>query len=132
MKSLRKLAWALGAAIVFMMAEVERAAQKPTAAGVVPAVIEGMNAADTQLIPNKNGTVTLRITNGAEENTVTIVTPNEAGGNPIEDKKVVLAAAAVKIIGPFDPGTYNNSKGQLEVKMTKVAGVKMEIQDTSF
>lgn len=110
------------------MAEVERAAQQPTAAGVVPTQLEGLNSADTQLISNKNGDVLLRVINGGGETTkVTIVTPGEVGGNPVADKEVEVAAGATKIIGPFDPKVYNDKKGRLAVKLTKVASVKVEI-----
>jgi len=132
-KWLYHLGLALGAAVMFMMAEVERATQKSTSAGVVPTVIEGMSAADVQIIPNKNGNVTLRVINGGAEATkVTIVTPGEQGGNPVADREVEVANGATKVIGPFDPNTYNNSKGNLEVKFTKVASVKLEILETAF
>jgi hypothetical protein len=129
MKKLFQLGLALGiAAAALMMAEVERAVQAGAVAGVVPTVIEGMSAADTQLIPNDGRTV-LRVNNGGAEPTeVTIVTPGEAPGSlAVEDRKVTVANGVTKVIGPFDRGTYNNSKGQLEVKFSKVASVKLEI-----
>src|SRR6478735_4780879 len=101
------------------MAEVERAPQKPTTAGVEPAPFEGLSAPDTQLIPNKNGDVILRVKNESGEATkVTIVTPGEVGGNAVADKEVEVAAGKTKLIGPFDPASYNNKKGNLEVKFT--------------
>lgn len=122
---------ALGAAV--MMAEVERAAQKPNAEGVEPTVIKEMSAADTQLISNKNGDTVLRVINGSAEACVcTIVTPNTAGGNPIEDRKVTVAAGKTKIIGPFDKATYNNAKGFLEVKFDKVTTITMEVTQVAF
>lgn len=133
MKLLRKIGLAFGAAVLFMMAEVEREPFTPKSAGVEPTVIEGMSAADTQLISNKNGNVTLRVINGSAEATnVTIVTPGEPGGNPIADRVVEVAAGKTKVIGPFDPNVYNNSKGQLEVKFSKVVTIKLEVQLTSF
>jgi hypothetical protein len=60
-KKLLKIGFALGLAV--MMAEVERAKQEASVAGVVPTVIEGMSAADTQIIPNDGRTV-LRVNNG--------------------------------------------------------------------
>lgn len=110
------------------MAEVARTAQVPSPSGVVPTVIEGMSAADTQIIPNKNSNNILRVVNGGSETTkVTIVTPGEVGGNAVADKEVEVAAGATKIIGPFDKATYNNRKGNLEVKFSKVTSVKLEI-----
>jgi hypothetical protein len=110
------------------MAEVERAAQKPTAVGAVPTVISGMSSSDTQLISNKNGDTILRVINGAAEATkVTIVTPGEVGGNPIADKEVEVAATTTKIIGPFDPSIYNDVHGKLNVKFSKVTTVTLEV-----
>ncbi len=110
------------------MAEVERAAQQITASGAAPTQITGLNSADTQLIPNKNGDVILRVINGGGEATkVTIVTPGEVGGNPVADKEVEVGAGAEKLIGPFAPNTYNDKKGRIAVKFTKVASVKLEV-----
>lgn len=110
------------------MADVERAAQKPTAAGAVPTAFEGLQAADTQLIDNKTGDVILRVVNGGAEATdVTIVTPGQVGGNAVADRVVTVANGATKLIGPFDPETYNNAKGQLQVQFSKVASVKLEV-----
>jgi hypothetical protein len=110
------------------MAEVARVPQVPTAAGAAPTVISGMNSADTQVIPNKNSDVILRVINGAAEATkVTIVTPGEVGGNPISDREVEVGATSTKIIGPFDKSTYNDIHGNLNVKLSKVTTVTMEI-----
>ncbi len=114
------------------MAEKERTPDKPGAAGKEPTVVEGMNVEDVQLIPNKNGTVSLRVTAGAEEIEVTVVTPGETGGLKLEDRVVKVPKEKTKIIGPLDPKVYNNSKGFVEVKFNKVTGVKMEITDVSF
>lgn len=131
-KSLLKIGLALGvAAAAVMMAEVERAATKYTAQGAEPTIIEGMAAGDTQLIPNKNGNIILRVTGPAEAIEVTVVTPNVVGGNVIEDLKNPIGSSKVEIMGPFDPNVYNNSKGQIEVKFNK-AGVKLEIIEVAF
>ncbi len=115
------------------MAEVERKPQSPTAAGATPTVIEGLLEADTQVIPNKNGDVVLRVTNGGEAATsVTVVTPGEVGGNAIADRVVEAAAGATKLIGPFDPQTYNDAKGNLGVKFSKTTSVKLEVTRTQL
>lgn len=130
-----KLLWkfVLGA-LLLMMAEVERATQVATSAGAEPTVITGMSAADTQLIPNKNGNVQLRVINGVTADTImTVVTPNaDAGGNPIEDRKVEIKKEKTKVIGPFDPNVYNNKNGMLEVKFSAVTNVTLEIQQVGF
>lgn len=131
MKRLLKIGLALGMAV--MMAEVERTPDQAGATGKEPTVISGLSGADTQLIPNKNGNVQLRVINGVTaDTTVTIVTPGEIGGNPVEDKKVEVKKEKTKVIGPFDPNIYNNSKGFLEVKFSAVENVKLEIQLVGF
>jgi hypothetical protein len=128
-KTLLKLGFALGLAV--MMAEVERLPTKYNAKGAEPVVIEGLLAADTQLIPNKNGNVILRIIAPAEEIEVTAVTPNEVGGNPIADLTNKIASGKVEIMGPFDPSVYNDAKGNLNIKVNK-AGVKIEIIEVAY
>lgn len=131
-KMLKAFALAVGVALAMSMAEIERARTKTSAAGLEPVIIEGLSAADTQLIPNPDGRTLIRITNGAEANKVTVVTPNVVGGNAIADLVNEIGISKVEVMGPFDPGTYNNAKGQLEVKFEKVAGVKIEIFNVDF
>lgn len=107
------------------MAEVEVAVQKATTAGIKPAAKTGLNAADTHLIKN-DGRTTLNVKNGGAEATkVTIVTPNTSGGNAVADKEVEIAAGEEKIIGPFPKDVYDNAKGKLEVKFSKVVTVTL-------
>lgn len=114
------------------MAEVARAAQRVTPQGVEPVVFEGLSAADTQLIPNKGGDVVLRVTNGgAEATNVTIATPGTVDGNAIADLVVAVAAGKTKLIGPLDPGVYNDGKGNLAVTLSKVTSVKLEVTKVS-
>lgn len=134
MKPLRvlfKLGLALGLAV--MMAEVERTPQVPTTAGVEPTVISGMSAADTQIIPNPNGDVVLRVINGsAEACKCTIKVPGLVGGNEVKAKEVSTAAGKTKIIGPFDPKVYNNTKRQLEVTFDKVTTITLEVTRVDY
>lgn len=111
------------------MGEVVRVPQRVTPKGVVPTVISGMSAADTQVIANKNGDVILRVINGGTEPTnVTIVTPGEVGGNAIADQVVSVVNATTKEIGPFDPAIYNDKHGNLAVTLSKVTTVTMEVK----
>jgi hypothetical protein len=132
MKVLKLLGLALGAAVAFMMAEIERVPDKPGAVGKEPTVIEGLNAADTQLIPNKNGRALIRITNGAEAIVATVVTPGTVGGLAIADQVNNIGANKIEYMGPFDPNIYNNSGGFLQLKFDKVVGVKLEIIEVDY
>lgn len=132
-KLLFKLGMAFGLAAMFMMAEVEKTPDAANAAGKEPTVLSGLSAADTYLIPNKNGNVQLRVINANEaDTTVTIVTPGELGANPVSDRAVEVKKTKIKVIGPFDPAVYNNSKGFLEVKFSSVLGVTLELQQVGF
>jgi hypothetical protein len=111
------------------MAEVERKPQRTSPKGAVPTVVSAMNSADTQVIPNDNGDVLLRVINGGSESTnVTVVTPGEVGGNVVADLVVAVAAGVTKELGPFDPETYNDKHGNLAVTLSKVATVTMEVK----
>lgn len=110
------------------MAEVEKPRDLVTPAGKEPTTQEGLSASDTYLIPNNTGKTILRVENGGAEATdVTIVTPVVTGGLAVEDQKVNVPNGKVKYIGPFDPSTYNNANGFLEVKFSKVTTVKVNI-----
>jgi hypothetical protein len=130
-KLLKSFALALGVAVALSMAEVERARIKTVAAGIEPVVLEPINIADTQLIPNTDGRTLIRVIAPAEAVKVTVVTPNVVGGNPIADLENEVGISKVEMMGPFDPSVYNNAKGQLEVKVNK-AGIKLEVYNVEF
>lgn len=130
-KVLKPFLWALGIALAMSMAEVERARTKTKAAGIEPVVIEGLLAADTQLIPNKDGRTLIRVIAPAEEIEVTVVTPGSVGENPVADLVNKVGSGKVEVMGPFDPNVYNNANGFLEVKVNK-AGVKIEVFNVDY
>lgn len=131
-KLLGSLAFALGASVAFMMAEIERVPDKPGAAGKEPTVLEGLNAADTQLIPNRNGRTVIRVLNGAEAIVATVITPGTVGGLAIADQANNIGANKTEYMGPFDPNIYNNAAGFLQLKFDKVVGVKLEIIEVDY
>jgi len=115
------------------MAEVKRTPDVPTASGLEPTVIEGMNTADVQIIANKRGNVLLSVKNeSAEATEVTIITPNTVNGNAIADKVVSVPASKTRKIGPFAQSTYNNKKGNLEVKFSKTTSIKLEVTEVTL
>lgn len=126
MKTLLRIGFALGLAV--LMAEVEKEADRPGADGAEPTVVGELSAEDTYNIPNKNGKLVLRVDNGgAEATNVTIITPGEVGGNPIDDMVVEVGAGKVKLISNLDPAIYTNSKGFVQIKLSKVTSVTLEI-----
>jgi len=124
MKRLLKIGLALGLAVA--MADVAVDVQRGSPAGVKPTDKGELKTEDTYLLKNDGKTV-LRINNTGESATeVTVVTPNEAaGGLAIADRVVEVPAEEERIIGPFDPGVYNNADKQIAVKFSAVTGVTL-------
>lgn len=109
------------------MAEVEKAVQSVSDAGIVPTKNAGLSASDEYLITNDGNTIIIIENGGAEPTDVTIVTPGTSGGLAIEDRKVTVANATEKIIGPFNKSRYNDAKEQIHVKLSKVTTVTMQV-----
>lgn len=110
------------------MAEVPVEVQTPNASGETPTRKGSLSASDTYLIPNDGNTILEVVNKGSEDTVVTIVTPNDVGGNAIADKTVTVAKeTGEKVIGPFPKSTYNNAKENIEVKFSKVASVTMAV-----
>jgi hypothetical protein len=115
------------------MAKVEHKPQRTSAKGTVPTVVSGLSAADTQVIPNKGGDVLIRVINGgAEATNVTVATPGEVDGNAIADLVVAVANGVTKDLGPFDPAVYNDEEGNLNITLSKVATVTLEVKRVSL
>jgi hypothetical protein len=51
----------------------------------------------------------------AATQTVTFQTPGTVDGLAVADLVLSLAAAAIKLVGPFSPGTFNQSDGLIYV-----------------
>lgn len=129
MRTLLKIAMALGAAV--MMAEVEKSVQKPTDAGAVVSLNSGLSTSDEYLFDNDGKTLFVVDNGGAEATDVTIVTPEESGGLAVEDRKVTVAAGTKKVIGPFKKSRYNNKKGKIKIKLSKVTTVTVAAYSTA-
>ncbi len=70
-------------------------------------------AAGGDVVPN-NGDMWVEIINGdASPTTVTAATPATIQGVAIADPTLTVAAGARRKWGPFDPGIFNNSSGQV-------------------
>jgi hypothetical protein len=59
--------------------------------------------------------------------TVTFVTPNTVGGLAIADQAVVMPATGTTLCGPFAPGLYNDSSGNVGITYNGTAGVTLGV-----
>lgn len=95
--------------------------------GLTPSYAAG-SATETYLIPN-NGRVFLHVKKtGAGDCTVTVTTPNSVDSLAVTDyTATVVATTGDKMIGPFQPDTYNNSAGQIAVTLSEVTGLTFAV-----
>lgn len=93
------------------MARVSIPVTAITRAGVAPAAEVTGVPADNHVMANDGKTVLLvRNSNGASTaRTLTVRFSREVDGQAIDPKEYVIAAAASRYIGPFDPTNYGKS-----------------------
>jgi len=85
--------------------------------GVTPTAVGG-----TDTFTN-DGNVLAKVVTAGTAATVTFVTPGTLYGLAIADATVVLPATGTKMIGPFQPGLYNDTSGNCSVSFGGTAGV---------
>lgn len=113
------------------MAKVAWNVEKVKPGGVKPTDNVPGSAADEFQFKNDGRTI-IEVTNGsAEDMEVTVVTPGTQGGLAVEDRKIAVTKAERRIVGPFDPAVYNDSKSLCTLKFSKVASVKVAVIRTS-
>ena len=92
------------------MAYTTLAVQAITKAGLKPVYVAA-TAADGDKFKN-TGAEFLHIVNGSGTAcVVTVLTPAKVSGLDIENKAISIPAGEEKMIGPFQPGLYNNMSG---------------------
>lgn len=75
-------------------------------------------------VPNDNGDVFVRVANGdASQHTVTIVTQKTVDGQAVADRTVDIPAGEERLIGPFPPGTYNDTNQRTQFTYDAVASM---------
>lgn len=91
------------------MARTNLTPTEVTAAGVALPATAGI--ADGHKYDNRGEEILVIKNTGAGAHTVTVVTPRTVGGLDIEDQENTIAAGATEVMGPFDPGTFNQPSG---------------------
>lgn len=109
------------------MADVVWTPQKCLPTGVVPSPESGLSVSDNYKVRN-DGKIFLRVINGgASPCVVTIATPGTVGGLAIADQAVSVANGATELIGPFPPSIYNDGSGDLDVTLSYITSVTVEV-----
>lgn len=101
------------------MAYVNLAAQNITKNGIVPAYVAA-TMVDGNMFTNSGKEFIHVVNASAGAITVTIPTPATVAGLTIEDKAIVVAAGTERMIGPFQPGYFNQPAGGTDAGKTYV------------
>lgn len=100
------------------------AVRQLTADGLIDALV-AVSAADS--FPNTGDQILEVLNGGGVPTTVAIVTPATVGGRAVSDVSQVIAAGARWKFGPFDPGLFNDSSGNVNVTYTATATVTAQV-----
>ena len=80
---------------------------------------------DGEMIPNA-GRMFLHVKNGSAVSvTVTVDTPGLVDGLAVAQLTVAIPAGQERMIGPFPPGVYNQSSGNIHVTFSAVTTVTL-------
>ena len=105
------------------MADVTISVQNIVVGGLVVVHTSGLNIPDTHKVRNDGQTFIRVVNGGGSPAVVTIATPTKVGGNAIADRVVSVAAGTEQNIGPFPPGIYNDSNGDINITFDFVTTV---------
>ena len=79
-----------------------------------------LSAANTyQVLLNSAGTIIVFRKTGANECTVSVVTPNTVDGLAIAERTIVVAATTGDVVARFFPEDYANGDGDLEFTVSE-------------
>lgn len=75
-----------------------------------------------------DGQTTIDVFNGdSGSHNVTIATPLIIGGLAVAEQVVAVAAGAIKRIGPFPPGIYNDVNGKVQLTYSAVTAQTIKV-----
>jgi len=96
------------------MADVRLTPQDLDTAGQAVTRTALSDANTYQVLLNSRGTTINFVKTGANEATITVVTPNTVDGLEITDRTIVVAATTGDVVARFFPEDYANGDGDLE------------------
>ncbi len=108
------------------MADVPLTPTLSTQAGVA-ATPTAMAAADNYIVRN-NGRVLLHfVKTGANPATITVISTKTEGALAVEDQTFVVPATTGDVwAGPFNPGTFNDPSGDMDVATDEDTSITIE------
>lgn len=114
------------------MTDVTQAPQDSTDVGVTVSRFGSLSTSDTYFVKN-NGSLFLNFQkSSAGACIVTIKTPATVGGLAVAERTVTVpASTGDMIIGPFPPGIYNDSSGNIQYTLDEITGLDVGIFQVS-
>lgn len=95
--------------------------QQISRAGLTPTYVAAN--ADGHAVHNAGVGEFVHVKTGATGCTITAITPGTVSGLAIADSPVVIPASSERMIGPFPPGLFNQSTGEVHLDFTSVVSV---------
>jgi hypothetical protein len=98
---------------------------KPLPAGVVYTVAQVVTATDSF---DNNGACLLHIKNaGASPDSVVILAQRKCDTGTVHNVTVIVTNGTEKIIGPFDPGRFNDNTGRVQITHSYLTTVTAQV-----
>lgn len=103
--------------------------QTASVSGITPA--DAAANSDGSKFPNDGQTFLLITNGGGSSITVTVAATITIDGLTVSNLVVTVGAGAKKLIGPFDPGVFNDSAGNVSVTFSAVTSVTVTVVSVS-
>lgn len=111
------------------MVDVTLTPQRVGAAGAVPTRTGSLSTSNTYVVRNDGKTLLAFLKAGASDCIVTVKTPATVGGLAVAERTLttVVATTGEVIAGPFAPGIYNDSSGDLKFTLDNITGLDVAV-----
>ena len=110
------------------MVDVTLTPQRPSDGGVTVTRTSSLSTSNVYVVRNDGKTMLLFIKTGAGACVVTVQTPAQVGGLAVAERTFTVAATTGDVAaGPFPPGIYNDSNGDLKVTLSEITGLDIAV-----
>ena len=97
------------------------------AQGGIAAVPQTMAAADNYIVRNNGRVVLFFRKTGAGAATITVVSPKVVSGLAVAEQTFNVPATTGEVwAGPFNPDTFNDNSGDIDVSTSEDTGITMD------